>query len=88
MKQTFRLLYSSPLQPALVRVPVHEMIASVEIGLSKTGEDVASEVRRKIANILNKARLPPSNLSPDEKRALGNEMVLSSFQQIKAEPQS
>ena len=28
------------------------------------------EVRRKIANILNKARLPPSNLSPDEKRAL------------------
>ena len=34
------------------------------------GEDVASEVRRKITNILTKARLPPSNLSPDEKRAL------------------
>ena len=56
--------------PAPSKIPVTDLIAAVEKGLSKTSKEQATEARKRISNILSRAKPPPSNLLPDLRRAV------------------
>ncbi len=51
-------------------IPIPEIVAAVEDGLRKADKGKASLARVGIIGILNKARPPPSNLKPDELKAI------------------
>ena len=56
--------------PASVKIPIQVVIACREKGLTRLHEDAAADARRRIANILAKAKPPRSNLTPTQKKAL------------------
>ena len=56
--------------PTPSRIPVSQIIASVERGLSKVPEDVATMTRKRIACVLSRSKPPPSNLPPTLRSAL------------------
>jgi len=56
--------------PAPRHIPVPEIVAAVEVGLSKVSSTLAQQARTKIAGHLSKARPLPTNLHPKEKKAI------------------
>ena len=53
------------------RIPVLDIVASVEKGFKNVRNQSAVELARsKITRVLSNSRLPPPNLSPEEKKAL------------------
>ena len=56
--------------PAPRYVPYKEMIAAVENGLQRLSEKDAASVRPRIIGILSQSKLPVSNLSATERRAI------------------
>ena len=56
--------------PAPRRIPVPDIVAAVEGGLSRIGSAEAQLARTRITGCLAKARPPPTNLSPAEQKAI------------------
>ena len=56
--------------PAPRRIPVRDIVAAVEGGLSRIGSAEAQLARTRITGCLAKARPPPTNLSPAEQKAI------------------
>lgn len=56
--------------PAPKKVPVAEIVATVEDGLRRTGLPQAQLARAKIVGCLNRAKPPPTNLCPAEHKAI------------------
>ena len=58
--------------PTPSRIPVSQIVTSVERGLSKVPEEEAIIAHRHICSVLLRARLPPSNLPPPLHNVLNN----------------
>ena len=58
------------LAPAPKRIPVPEIIAAVESGISKVSPSEAQLTRTRIAGCLSRSKPPPNNLSPEEQKAI------------------
>ena len=56
--------------PAPAKIPTAEIVAAVESGLVRVPEESAEAARSKIIGALSKARPPPVNLLPQERRAI------------------
>lgn len=52
------------------RIPIPEIIAAVEVGLSKASSTQAQLARMRITGQLTKTRPPPTNLHPEEQKAI------------------
>ena len=57
---------------APTKIPTAEIAAAVESGLVRVPEESAEMARSKIIRALSKARPPPVNLLPQERRAIKN----------------
>ena len=62
--------------PAPRRVPIAEIVATVEDGLRKTSFPQAQLARTKIVGCLTRARPPPTNLCPGEHKAIKEESIV------------
>ena len=56
--------------PAPKRIPVTEIVTAVEDGLRRANHSEAQLARTRIVGCLNRARPPPTNLSPTEHKAI------------------
>ena len=56
--------------PAPKKVPIPQIVAAVENGLRGVDEGTAEGIRHKVIGLLGKARPPPTNITPSERRAL------------------
>lgn len=56
--------------PAPKRVPIANLVVTVEQGLRQISLSEAERVHQKVVDVLNGAKPPPSNLSPEEWLAL------------------
>lgn len=56
--------------PAPTRIPIAEMVATVESGLVRVPEEPARLARIKIIGALSKAKPPSVNLLPQERRSI------------------
>lgn len=57
--------------PAPRKIPVQQIVSTIETGLRRiTSKVAADDARLKISSLLMKARAPPTNLTPEERRAL------------------
>ena len=56
--------------PAPNKLLTTHLIAAAEKGLSKLQSNVASDARKRIASLLSRSKPPPSNLTPEQKRAI------------------
>ena len=56
--------------PAPKRIPTKEIVASVESALKRVSQDSASSVRTQMISLLRSAKPPPSNLTPEDLKAI------------------
>ena len=56
--------------PAPEKVPVTQIISSVEKGLRNIPPQVAAKARKQISHLMVKSRIPPTNLQPNLRKAL------------------
>ena len=56
--------------PAPNKLPTTHLISATEKGLSKLQSNIASDARKRIASLLSRSKPPPSNLTPEQTRAI------------------
>ncbi|XP_042317891.1 uncharacterized protein LOC121927917 [Sceloporus undulatus] len=69
-EETFILAKGGNFAVTTTRIPVEDIIAQVESALHHLPEEKAEEIRGETARILRKAKLPPSNITKKERKAI------------------
>ena len=52
--------------------PINEVIQAPELACKQLENDTAAELRARVANVLKTTRLPPSNITKEERKALAD----------------
>ena len=56
--------------PAPRKIPIPQVVAAVEDGLRHVSDDKVANIRQRAIGLLKKAKPPPSNVTPEESRAI------------------